>query len=126
MNRIFFTSRKTSLVFGYFAIIAIALICNIYINNFISDIFNVTEAVRNAICLYPPFALWRGLQYLADEVAYGGPGFSLSTLSTDVVNIAEVYYWLIGEWFVIMALVTFLKYLSNSHFIVVVFGTCDS
>lgn len=53
-----------------------------YVGTVVGDIGNVSLARVNGLSIVPPFALYRGLTYLASEVAWDGPGYSLSSLDT--------------------------------------------
>ena len=69
----------------------------------------MTSAQLFGFSIVPPFALYRALTYLAAEVAWEGPGYSMSTLDTPVVNIAACYGFLIVEWFIMMILWVYLQ-----------------
>ena len=53
--------------------------------------------------------IFREVPLNPSPVSWQGPGYSLHDLSNPIVNIAEVYGWLVGEWFVIMAVWLYLE-----------------
>lgn len=63
-----FGSRKTSLIVGYFMVVGFSLICTILLNSLIGDPTTADQGTVFGLSVIPPFALYRGLSYLADEV----------------------------------------------------------
>eukprot|EP01114_Cavostelium_apophysatum_P009754 TRINITY_DN2300_c0_g1_i1.p1 TRINITY_DN2300_c0_g1~~TRINITY_DN2300_c0_g1_i1.p1 ORF type:complete len:1800 (+),score=493.64 TRINITY_DN2300_c0_g1_i1:225-5624(+) len=97
-----FSSRKTALIFGYFSVLVGSLICNVLIDNILGDYENVQQSMALGLSVIPPFCLYRGLMYLSSEVSWNGPGFRMSGLANEPVNIASCYGFLVWEWFAIM------------------------
>lgn len=104
-----FSSRRTALIVGYFLVLGIALLCNAVLESVFGDIFGVSAVKRSLLSCVPFFALYRGLVYLTAEVSWSGPGYSISSMNLDVVNIGEVYGFLIVEWCVLMILWLYLE-----------------
>lgn len=90
------------MVVGYALVLLISLISNQLVDGLLGQIDTVPSSIRFALSIVPPFALYRGLLYLAAEVAFQGPGFSMSNLGTDVVNMNSCYAFLAVEWVIIM------------------------
>jgi len=106
---VFFSTKKTAQIVGYFYILGVALACRVIVNNIVGAIDEVTPSDRFAISIVPPFALYRGLVYLADEVAFYGPGYSMSDLNDELVNMTSVYGFLVVEWLIMMLVWIYLQ-----------------
>jgi len=106
---VIFSSKKTALIVGYFYILGVALICGVLVDNYVSDIGGVSSSTLFGISIVPPFALYRGLVYLAAEVAWEGPGYTMSSITNSAVNLGAVYGFLIVEWIVMMLFWVYLQ-----------------
>jgi len=106
---VLFSAKKTALIVGYFYILGVALLCGVLVDNYVSDIYGVPDATLFGLSIVPPFALYRGLVYLASEVSWEGPGYKMDNLTIGVVNLGAVYGFLIVEWFIMMGLWMYLQ-----------------
>lgn len=109
LSSIFFSVKKIATIVGYFVVLGTALICNFLLNQLLQNTNEVSSVTRSAISIVPSFNLYRGLLYLADEVAWTDQGYTLKNLSDPVVNMGEIYGWFFFHWVVIMLLWIYLE-----------------
>jgi hypothetical protein len=130
---VFFNHRKTATISGYVFVIVISLVAFILLGNIIGNFDTASRGVVFGVSLIPSFALYRGLMYLTSQgskwhpggtstlinlrylVTYEGPGYRLSNLDHSPVNLAEVYYFLIVEWVVLMIVWAYLEQIYPSE-----------
>eukprot|EP01117_Protostelium_nocturnum_P005789 TRINITY_DN2086_c0_g1_i1.p1 TRINITY_DN2086_c0_g1~~TRINITY_DN2086_c0_g1_i1.p1 ORF type:complete len:977 (-),score=310.06 TRINITY_DN2086_c0_g1_i1:119-3049(-) len=105
---ILFTSQKSSLVVGYFYIIASAIFAQVLVNNIIGVVTTVSSATVFGISVIPPFALFRGQYYLALMVQNGNTGYKVENLNLPYISLTAVYGFLAVEWLVMMLLWAYL------------------
>eukprot|EP01117_Protostelium_nocturnum_P005730 TRINITY_DN2068_c0_g1_i1.p1 TRINITY_DN2068_c0_g1~~TRINITY_DN2068_c0_g1_i1.p1 ORF type:complete len:1746 (+),score=587.77 TRINITY_DN2068_c0_g1_i1:107-5344(+) len=105
---IVFTSSRSSLVTGYFYIIASAIFAQVLVNNIIGVVTTASSATVFGMSVVPPFALFRGQYYLSLMVRNGNTGIRMSNVNQPYVNLAAVYGFLAVEWLIMMILWAYL------------------
>ncbi|KAL6073551.1 ABC transporter, ATPbinding domain containing protein [Balamuthia mandrillaris] len=105
---VFFNKAKTATIVGYFLILAICFICLYLVDSLVSDI-DTPGATLFGLSIVPPFALYRGLVYLGNEVAFNGPGMKLDDIANEDLNMLAVYGHLIVEWFIMLIMAYYLE-----------------
>ncbi len=74
----FFDSKRNALLTGYFFIIGMSLLCAYDFFIFLGDPYTVNAQLQFGLSVIPTVVLYRALLYLANEVAFSGPGFRYS------------------------------------------------
>eukprot|EP01119_Soliformovum_irregulare_P017548 TRINITY_DN5236_c0_g1_i2.p1 TRINITY_DN5236_c0_g1~~TRINITY_DN5236_c0_g1_i2.p1 ORF type:complete len:874 (+),score=298.14 TRINITY_DN5236_c0_g1_i2:32-2623(+) len=117
LSSLVFSNKKSALVVGYVVIIVVGLTCFVLVNSLIgSDLEHVDNSLRFGLSIFPPFALYRALIYLAAEVQAGGFGYPWDLVTDPALHISEVYQFFIVQWIVMFLLWVYLEQVFPSTY----------
>eukprot|EP01129_Flabellula_baltica_P012243 TRINITY_DN54_c1_g1_i1.p1 TRINITY_DN54_c1_g1~~TRINITY_DN54_c1_g1_i1.p1 ORF type:complete len:873 (+),score=187.37 TRINITY_DN54_c1_g1_i1:72-2690(+) len=105
---VFFTKSLTATVLGYIIVFGTGILSTELVGDFLTDA-TTDPIIISLFCIYPPFALYRGLIGLSNGVVFGGTGMRFSEISGKYYELDQVYLFLVIEWAVLLLLAIYLE-----------------